>query len=99
METFGQRLKRLREEAGYTREETAKLSGMSRQLYYSYESGRRKPSLNKLQGLARALNIDYNELIDDEYINNRQVAEIIEQIISELEALLKQQTELQNGDH
>jgi transcriptional regulator with XRE-family HTH domain len=61
---FGQRLKQLREAAGYSQEELAKAADLSSALVRHLEQGlRRNPTMTTLQRLARALNITAADLI------------------------------------
>ena len=79
---FAERLKMLRTEAGLTRTETAKLAGCSREIYQSWESGRRTPSLRNIQGLATAFDVDSNKLIGG-YPSVADIEERLSEIIED----------------
>ena len=83
--TFGERLASLRKEAGLTRTETALLTGCSREVYGSWESDRRTPSLRNIIGLSKALDVDYNKLIDDRYTSVVDIETQLEEIIVNLQ--------------
>lgn len=66
-ETLGQRIKQLRLGRGMTQEELARLmGGPNRGQISKWESDTDTPSLNNLQGLAKALNVTIDELVNDE---------------------------------
>lgn len=92
--TFAERLEMLRKEAGLTRTETALLAGCSREIYGSWEGGRRTPSLRNIIGLSKALGVDYNKLIDDRYASVIDVGETLEEIIKEIREIKE---DVQNG--
>ena len=67
--TFGEKLKELRMQNGYTQKEVAEKIGVSVQTYLSYESGRRKP-LRKPENydkLAALLGCERDYLTNDDY--------------------------------
>ena len=64
-ETFGERLHRLRILACFSIRKFAEQSGLSRQAIYYFERGQRRPRLNTLQRLARALKISISALVGD----------------------------------
>lgn len=67
METFGQRIKRLREARGLTQEQLAEACGYSGQSRIAnYESGTRVPSARQIPTLARGLGVAQDELMDGE---------------------------------
>ncbi|MTT32183.1 helix-turn-helix domain-containing protein [Terrilactibacillus sp. BCM23-1] len=53
MTPFPERLRNLREEAGYKQEDMAKLLNISTSAYGYYEQGRNEPSLDALQKIAQ----------------------------------------------
>jgi transcriptional regulator with XRE-family HTH domain len=57
-ETFGARLRRLREEAGLTQQELAERAGMHRFGVAKLERDERQPSWATVQALARALGVN-----------------------------------------
>jgi transcriptional regulator with XRE-family HTH domain len=56
-QTFGQRLKQLREEAGLTQPQLAERAGMNRFGVAKLEQGQREPSWDTVQRLAKALGV------------------------------------------
>ena len=50
--TLGQRLRRLREDRGYTQEHVSTILNVERQTYTNYENGYRTPPLDSLVQLA-----------------------------------------------
>lgn len=65
METFGKKLKRLREEAGLTGAELARLVKTSKKQVSFWENDKAMPSKIKLKALAEALNVSVDELVED----------------------------------
>lgn len=62
-ETVGQRLKRLREDAGHTQRSLSKVSGVSHRTIHSIESGLSKlPRYVTLKALATALKVSVDDL-------------------------------------
>ena len=84
---FHERLKMLRTENGLTRTETAMIIGCSREIYGSWESGRRTPSLRHLKGMTKAFGVDYNKLLSDEYESVFDIADKLDEIIDDLKKL------------
>ncbi|GAB2553144.1 helix-turn-helix domain-containing protein [Gracilibacillus alcaliphilus] len=65
MSTFGERLRDIREEAGYEKQEdVAKLLNMSTTGYGYYETGKREPSLNTLKKIADILEVSTDYLLE-----------------------------------
>jgi transcriptional regulator with XRE-family HTH domain len=60
---FSKNLIKYRKERGFTQLELAKISGIPRYLIAYYETKRVNPPINKVETLAKALNIDINKLI------------------------------------
>lgn len=52
-----------REKNGYTREEVAKILGISINTYNSYEWGNRKPKIERIQQLAKLFKCTIEELM------------------------------------
>lgn len=59
---LGENLKRFRKKAGYTQEELANRTGLSKMSIRRYETGERQPSLEALDNIAKALDIDVWDL-------------------------------------
>jgi len=62
-EHFAARLKELREAAGLSQKELAKLMGLSQQAIALWENGQRDPSWPKAVALAEALGVDVGEFL------------------------------------
>lgn len=67
-ETFGQRIKRLRESAGLTQADLAEAAGVPLGTLRNWEQGTREPKAKILVRLARALGITTDELLGNEPI-------------------------------
>lgn len=63
-EKIGDFIKRTRTELGYSSEELARLSGYTGVQIRNFEQGKHKPTVNKLNGLAKALNCSYEDLYE-----------------------------------
>ncbi len=61
--TFSDKIKNLRFEKKLTQEEIAEKVGIGQSTYAQYESGKRKPSPEKLEKLAKVLNVSPNYLL------------------------------------
>lgn len=64
------RLKRLREERGFSQDEVAQFIGVSRQMYNKYENSEVDPSLNSVKLLSKIFNVSYETLLNDEVTYN-----------------------------
>ena len=80
---FIQNLERLRKERGYTVSKLARLSGLGDSTIRNYEKGRTSPQVQDLRLLARALKVDFNELLGG-YPNNRDINKVVKGIIEDL---------------
>jgi transcriptional regulator with XRE-family HTH domain len=69
---YGNRLKELRTENGWTMEEVGKKIGIKKSSYASYESKYRQPPLDKLKNLAQLYEVSVDYLIG--LTNERQYA-------------------------
>lgn len=63
--TFGEKLKRIREEKGMSQDELGALLGTSKQVISRYETGQRTPKITTAKEYASILGIPLNYLIDD----------------------------------
>lgn len=63
-EKFGIRLRELRKEKGLSQEELALKSGLNRSYISGIEKGKRNVSLEVMEKLAGAMDIEIRELID-----------------------------------
>ena len=62
-ETFGERLRRIRKERGYTQKDVGMKTGIARHLISHYERGDNEPSLSRIEWLCEALNVTATELL------------------------------------
>ena len=62
MNKYGLRLKQLREQAGYSQEELAKLLNTSRSRIGMYEQGRRQPDFEMQEAIADLFNVSFDYL-------------------------------------
>lgn len=62
-ETFSQRIKKAREEAGYTQTQVAKLTGISQEILSRIETGAREPSIENLGILTDFYEVNLNWLL------------------------------------
>lgn len=65
MEKFGDRLKRLRNKAGWFQRQLAEYSGVSTACICQLEAGRRLPSTDTARKLASALMVSIDELLGE----------------------------------
>lgn len=63
--TFGQKLKAMREEKGYTQAELARLVSLSAVTISQYEQGKKFPMVNNLKEICRKLNCLPEDLRSD----------------------------------
>jgi transcriptional regulator with XRE-family HTH domain len=71
---FGMRLAQLRKEKGFTQRDFADNVGISQRMIAYYEKHVKRPPLEKLEGIARALNITIDELLDVKTIKKQRGA-------------------------
>lgn len=71
-ESFSARLKRLREQNGYTQEKLGETMGVTRQTISSWERGRTEPDIAALKMLAKLYNVTLDDLLAG-YQNGRRV--------------------------
>ena len=88
---LGQRIKYFRKAKKLTQEQLAELVGMEPNSISIIESGRNFPTLNSLEKIARALDIELNILI--RYSRTRTNSEIIDNINFELTKLSNEKLE------
>jgi transcriptional regulator with XRE-family HTH domain len=72
-ETVGQNLKRLRTRGGYSLEQLAQLSGVSRAMLSQIELGRSIPSINIAFKIARAFGVPFSALLDESQNSNARI--------------------------
>lgn len=61
---IGKNVTSFREELGWTQRELAEKAGVSYSFLNDIENGRRQPSMDSLEGIARALGVRASEVID-----------------------------------
>jgi transcriptional regulator with XRE-family HTH domain len=66
LQQLGQRIRTLRQSAGYTQEEFAYKAGLDRSYYGAVERGERNLSVLNLLKIAEALDVDVGVLFDQE---------------------------------
>jgi transcriptional regulator with XRE-family HTH domain len=64
--SFGERLSRLRKEAGITQVQLGEVLGVSQQQIVAFEKGRRRVPVSSLPVLARTLGVTIAELVGEE---------------------------------
>ncbi len=62
-ETFGPRLREIREKRELSQSEVARLAGMQPSAIAHFEADRRKPSFDNVRALAKALNVSADNLL------------------------------------
>ena len=85
-EAIGSRLKKFREQRGYSLQDVGERLGVNRQTYYNFERGIRTISLDLLKRICLIYDVDYLELLEEvrqEYIAYVQHNENV--VIQELE--------------
>ena len=65
MVRFGQRLRKVREQAGISQEKLAELAGLHRTYVSSVERGLRNISIENIEKLAKALHVSMARLMPD----------------------------------
>ncbi len=61
--TFGNNLIRIRKEQGLTQTDLAKMIGVSQRMIVYYEKEVKRPPLDRVEAIAKALNVSIDELI------------------------------------
>lgn len=77
MNSFCEKLKKLRQSAGYTQAETAALLGISASAVGMYEQGRREPDLELTQRICELYNVTPNYLVNGKADAPTEINEII----------------------
>ena len=88
-ETFGQRLKRLRNEIGLTQQTLADRIGIIRELISDYERGRLRPHYDIVAKLAVALEVSADRLLGIDTVKTppKKTDPQIQKILQKIEAL------------
>ncbi len=63
--SFGERLRQIRKEQGFTQDELAELLGTSKQILSRYELGQRSPKIEQVQKYAEKLKLSVDYLLGD----------------------------------
>ncbi len=74
---FGQNLRRLRKEKGYTQTQLAELSGISQRAIVHCEKHSKRPTLEKAITLAEALDVNLEELLGIEQKKKKKKDDIV----------------------
>lgn len=80
---FGKRLRRLRKAAQYNLDEAGERGNMSGKFWGEVERGERSPTLDKVFGMAKALNVPVHVLVkiereeDDEKILRKKIEAVV----------------------
>lgn len=61
--SFGERLREIRKEQGYSQREFAQIVGITQCLLCRYEKDRIQPTLSRIEWLCSALNVSATELL------------------------------------
>jgi transcriptional regulator with XRE-family HTH domain len=61
---FGLKLRTIRKEKGYTMDQLAEIAGISKRMISHYETQVKRPSIDKIELLAQALNVSVKELME-----------------------------------
>ena len=67
---LSQKLKRLRENCGYTQKQVADALSIERSTYTYYEIGKTTPDINTIIKLAKIFNVSYNDMLENEEQKN-----------------------------
>ena len=73
MDSFGDKLKKLRLSKNMTQKEVASAMGISQQAYSQYESGNRRPKIDTIVRIADALCVDIDSFVGAEAVSSERV--------------------------
>ncbi|MCC0705065.1 tetratricopeptide repeat protein [Clostridioides sp. ES-S-0049-02] len=79
---IGKNIKKYRLLKGWTQEQLASESGLSKNAIYNYENGKRNPNIKFLSQIADALEIDYENILDYQEISKETTNQLKKQIES-----------------
>jgi transcriptional regulator with XRE-family HTH domain len=85
----GQKLRKLRQEAGLTLQDLAEQIGVSHQQLQKYETGANRLSVGMLPGVAEALGVDIMEFFEDADKTSSKKKSKADQLRSECETMLR----------
>lgn len=93
-ELLKQNITRLLHERGWKLQDLERKAGTNRNVYNIFSGKSSNPSLDLLQKIAKTLNVDYKELIEDSknvhYVNNyKLLLEACQKVIEEIQLLPK----------
>ncbi|HFL2415223.1 TPA: helix-turn-helix domain-containing protein [Clostridioides difficile] len=95
---IGKNIKKYRLLKGWTQEQLAKESGLSKNAIYNYENNKRIPNIGNLNKISEALGIDYETIIKSDYIDIVRIRSnysnmiLNELVLSKLEELISVET-------
>lgn len=76
--SFSEQLRAARLAKGYTQQHIANLIGIDKSTYCGYETGKRRPRLDQLTRIAKALGVTVSDLVEEGYwatISQHEVSE------------------------
>lgn len=79
---IGKNIKKYRLLKGWTQEQLAKESGLSKNAIYNYENDKRNPNIKFLYQIAEALDVDYENIIDNQENSKESTSQLKRQIES-----------------
>ncbi len=82
-ESFGDKIKRLRKQKGYTQERLAEKTGLSKMSIRRYETGERQPKIEQLFRIANALEVPIIELLEELWLEEKEYVAIFDGLNSE----------------
>lgn len=89
---FGKRIKELREIKKYSQEQLAEIVNMESRHISRIETGNSFTTIENINAIANALNVNISELFDFEHKQNNQIMK--EEIVKIIQALNNKETEL-----
>ncbi len=98
--SFGKNLREIRTKKGFTQENLAEISGVSRRMIGHYETQAKCPSLEKVEKIAKALNISIEELMEGLSTPNKKNVkeeEVSKRILKKVRVIEKLPTRDQNA--
>lgn len=65
--SFGEKLRKAREDRGYTQQQIADSMGIDKSTYCGYETGKRQPDVIKIKQLSRILGVSGDDLLETDF--------------------------------
>ncbi|WP_245415775.1 helix-turn-helix domain-containing protein [Alteribacter populi] len=81
---YGERLRNLRKEKGWTQLEVARKVGVSKQTYSHYEKENRRPSLEMAYKLSEVYNVNINDVFGSDSVENSNNGDQLEEWMIEI---------------